>query len=136
MSEGGCLCGAVRYRIGPFRIAEGPLCSCICHCVSCRRASGAPSVAWLTVERAQFEILSGNPLTYGSSPGVTRRFCGRCGSALTYENAESPASIDVTTITLDDPNGFPPTAEVWLEDKVAWQPTAEELRHYRGSSDD
>jgi len=44
MSEGGCLCGAVRYRM-----VGAPLSSAICHCASCRRASGAPTVAWLTV---------------------------------------------------------------------------------------
>jgi hypothetical protein len=129
MSEGGCFCGAIRYRF-----AGVPLSSMICHCTSCRRASSAPSVAWVTVERARFEILSGSPVAFHSSPGVTRGFCGQCGSALTYENTGSAASIDITTLSLDDPAAFPPTAEVWLEDKVSWQPLDARLRHHRGSS--
>lgn len=129
MSVGGCLCGAVRYRI-----VGAPTSSALCHCESCRRASGAPAVAWVTIERGQFEFLSGSPVAFHSSPGITRRFCGRCGSALTYETAQSPASIDVTTASLDDPGEYPPSAEVWLEDKVPWLPTDARLRHYPGSS--
>lgn len=128
--EGGCLCGAIRYRM-----AGAPLSSVICHCASCRRASGAPTVAWLTVSRGQFEILSGSPRAYQSSPGVTRQFCRTCGSALTYETAISPATIDVTTASLDDPNRFPPTDEVWLDHKVDWQITDASLGQYpTGSS--
>ena len=39
--EGGCLCGAVRYRA--FWPAYGIT---HCHCQTCRRASGAPFVTW------------------------------------------------------------------------------------------
>jgi hypothetical protein len=117
MSEGGCLCGAVRYRV-----VGTPLSSVICHCATCRRASGAPTVAWLTFHRGQFEILRGSPAVFQSSPGVLRRFCVTCGSALTYENSKNPTTIDITTASLDEPNRFPPTEEVWLEHKVSWQP--------------
>jgi hypothetical protein len=127
---GRCLCGAVRYRL-----AGEPLHSVICHCVSCRRASGAPTVAWLTFDRKGFEILAGEPATFRSSAGVSRRFCGTCGSALTYESDKSPGSIDVTTGTLDEPGAFPPTAEVWLDHRVRWQPTDPALGQFTGSSD-
>ena len=131
MSEGGCFCGAVRYRMaGPV------LSSAICHCESCRRASGAPSVAWVTVERKNFEIVKGTPVAYPSSPGVVRRFCGACGSPLTYETAKHPGSIDITTVTLDEPTHFPPTAEVWLDDRLAWQPSSPSLKQYRAGSID
>ena len=129
MFEGGCFCGAVRYRI-----AAPPAGSAICHCTSCRRASGAPSVAWVVVDRSQFEWLSGTPAEFNSSPGVMRRFCGRCGSGLTYETAAVPATLDVNAATLDDPERFAPTMEVWLADKLSWQPTDTHLLHYPGSS--
>jgi hypothetical protein len=126
---GGCLCGAVRYRV-----TGAPAHSVICHCASCRRASGAPTVAWLTVDRRCFEIVAGQPTAFRSSPGVIRQFCGSCGSALTYENDKTPISIDVTTATLDEPDRFPPTAEVWLQDHLAWQPTHPKLDQHIGSS--
>jgi hypothetical protein len=100
----------------------------MCHCVTCRRASAAASVAWLTFDRARFEILSGHPHIYRSSQGVVRQFCGICGSQLFYETSASPASIDVTTASMDNPSLFPPTAEVWLEHRMAWQ-SADQTRH-------
>jgi hypothetical protein len=128
-NEGGCLCGQIRYRL-----TGAPQCSIICHCATCRRASGAPTVAWLTVGRSQFELLSGQPLLFRSSAGVLRGFCGACGSALTYENESNPANIDVTTVSLDDSNVFPPTAEVWLEHKVPWQTQDGSLKQFSQGS--
>jgi hypothetical protein len=117
--EGGCLCKAFRYRVAGI-----PLFSIICHCGTCRRASAAPSVAWVTFERHQVEFLAGSARTsrsYESSPGVVRSFCGTCGSAISYETDSSPSTIDLTTLSLDDPMAFPPTAEAWLEHRVAWE---------------
>ena len=128
-AEGGCLCRSVRYRVTGV-----PLSSIICHCHSCRRASAAPSVAWLTFDVANFKVLSGELQCFRSSPGVTRKFCAVCGSPITYESDRDPGSIDVTTVSLDDPNRFPPAREVWLEHKIAWEVTNETLDQFpRGS---
>ena len=127
--QGGCLCGAVRYRV-----SGEPSSSVICHCASCRRASGAPTVAWVTFSRQCVEITEGTPVVFHSSPGVVRQFCGKCGSPLTYETARFPISIDVTTATLDEPEAFPPTAEVWLENHLQWEPTDRSLDQFVGSS--
>jgi hypothetical protein len=123
--RGGCLCSAVRYRI-----SDPPMFSLICHCATCRRASAAPRVAWLTVQREHFEILSGAPQAYRSSQGVTRQFCRVCGTQLTYENTTSPETIDIATVSLDNPSAFPPTMETWLEHKLSWQAASETLDHY------
>jgi hypothetical protein len=113
--DGGCLCGAVRYRV-----RGAPLYSVICHCSSCRKASAAPSVAWLTFARDSFRIVSGTPCGFASSPGVLRTFCARCGSQLTYGSERRPTRVDVTTASLDDPAVFPPLQEVWLADRLPW----------------
>jgi len=122
VTEGGCLCGAVRYR------AESPpTVSMICHCHSCARASGAPAVAWVTFAAQAFHFLRGNPVAFHSSSPVTRRFCGICGTALTYAHAARPAEIDVTTRTLDDPDRFPPSHHSWLGDAPHWDRPADVL---------
>jgi hypothetical protein len=123
--EGGCLCGAVRYRL-----AGEPLSSIVCHCATCRKISAAPMLAWLTLPRVQFEFLMGSPQIYLSSRDVVRRFCGQCGTPLTYENGSSPNTIDITTASLDDPNAFPPSMEVWLEHRLDWQPINENLGQF------
>ena len=129
--EGGCLCGKVRYAVeGP------PLASIVCHCRSCRKASAAPSAAWLSFERSRFEWRSGAVAAFDSSEGVTRSFCAACGTPLLYENAAEPAMLDVATVSLDEPEAFPPTREVWLEHRIAWEATNAALGRYpRGTGD-
>jgi hypothetical protein len=131
INQGGCLCSAIR-----FRISGEPSFSCICHCATCRRASAAPTVAWLTFERSQVEILTGHPRTYRSSHGVVRQFCGTCGSQLTYEHVSRPTTIDITTASMDNHGLFTPTMEVWLEQRVPWQALDPARKQYpRGTED-
>ena len=113
--EGGCLCGAVRYRV-----TGTPTNTMICHCETCRRAAGSPVVAWLTFKAADFRISQGAPVEFSSTPPVRRGFCGICGTPLTYTHRDSPDSVDVTTCSLDDPQAFPPTHHSWLSDNVDW----------------
>jgi hypothetical protein len=128
-AEGGCLCKSVRYQV-----TDAPLSSIICHCNSCRKASGAPSVGWLTFNVGNFELLAGELRSFQSSPGVTRTFCGVCGSPITYENDRDPGTIDVTTVSLDNPDRFPPVREVWVEHKLAWEVTNETLDQFPTTS--
>jgi hypothetical protein len=129
ITQGGCLCSAIR-----FRISGEPIFSSICHCATCRRANAAPTVAWLTFDRGQIEILSGQPRVYRSSQGVVRQFCGTCGSQLSYEEVSRPTTIDITTTSLDNPNMFPPTFEVWLEHRLSWQGTDPSRTQYPRST--
>ena len=85
--EGGCLCGALRYRAtGEARF------STLCHCASCRRAAGAPAVAWVTFAEGSFAFTRGEPVQFRSSPPVVRSFCGRCGTPLSYRHDALPAA--------------------------------------------
>ena len=115
MIQGGCHCGAVRYAI----VGE-PDGSMVCHCRTCRGISGAPVLAWVSVEAGAFRITKGEPARYASSAGVAREFCSACGTQLTYARADSPEEIDVTTCSLDDPDAFPPTHHSWLSHNVTW----------------
>ncbi|HUG23372.1 GFA family protein [Piscinibacter sp.] len=129
--DGGCLCGAVRYRaIGEL------LSSSVCHCRSCRRASGAPSVAWFVVRNTQFTVVSGQVSSFRSSPPALRSFCGQCGTPLTYQHDDNPGTVDITTATLDDPELVPPTHEIWLSHRISWAASDPEVEHCpRGSGE-
>ena len=127
--EGGCLCGNVRYR------ATGePVARSLCHCRTCRRASGAPSVAWVVFRSDDFLFLGDAPSRYNSSPDVERTFCGNCGTPLTYQRISQSQTIDATTATLDNPDAFPPTREIWLEHRLRWESLNESMEHYARSS--
>ncbi|HEX7111624.1 MAG TPA: GFA family protein [Mizugakiibacter sp.] len=127
--EGGCLCGAVRYRV-----SGEPRALTRCHCRSCRLASGAPSLAWAIFRTEDFALIAGKLARFASSPGVVRTFCANCGTSLTYRSAARPEAIDVTTATLDEPSRFAPTKEIWTGHALAWQPLDATLSHYPRSS--
>ena len=115
MAEGGCFCGAIRYRV------EGrPTNSMVCHCRTCRRVAAAPVVAWVTFPIAQFQLLRGAPSEFHSTPPVRRTYCAACGTPLTYEHSDGPDFLDITTCSLDDPDGFPPTHHSWLSHDLRW----------------
>lgn len=120
--SGGCLCGDIRYRIDAV-----PVEALYCHCQICRRAHGAPVVAWLNVSLAGFAVTAGSPAVYRSSPAVSRQFCGRCGTPLTWQSLDNPLSIDVSIATLDDPATIGPSLHIWTESRIAWFETADQL---------
>lgn len=113
--EGGCLCGAVRYR------AWGePKWVAYCHCRSCRRATGAPVSAYAGFAADAFELSQGEPARFASSPGVVRSFCGRCGTPLTYQGERWPDEIHVHLGTLDQPERLPPREHAFPAERIPW----------------
>ena len=123
-SEGGCLCGAVRYRV-----TGTPVARTLCHCISCRRATGGVSVAWAVFAKDDFTLLTGEVREYSSSPGIYWGSCANCSSLVTYRRDTRPDHHDITTATLDDPDAFPPTVEIWVGEKIAWETLNPELPH-------
>ena len=129
--EGGCFCGAVRYR---SRGVPGN--TMVCHCQTCRRVAGSPVVAWLTFARDQFAFTKGNPAEFASSEPVRRTFCKDCGTPLTYVHAGAATTIDITTCSLDNPEAFPPTHHSWLSHDVAWVRFGDGLPTFKEWRDD
>ena len=71
---GGCHCGAVRYEVS----GEAQHVA-LCHCSDCRKAAGAPMVAWVAFADDDFTITKGAVVTHNSSGASMRSFCGTCG---------------------------------------------------------
>jgi hypothetical protein len=130
-AEGGCLCGAVRYRV-----TGAPHATSLCHCRSCRLATGAPSLGWAIFPAGGVEIIAGEPTLFFSSPGVEWGFCATCGTTLTYQRASRPGLFDVTTASLDDPEAFPPQKEIWTGERLSWMPTHEAIPQFARTSAD
>src|SRR6266513_1787525 len=112
---GGCCCGKVR-----FKATQKPIQQANCHCDNCRRAVGAQAVAWITVKRSNFEFEKGHPKRYRTDTGAYRTFCEFCGTSLTYDIDSRPDEIDITTASLDHPEDFRPTKDVFPEEKLPW----------------
>jgi hypothetical protein len=113
--NGGCACGAVRYEAG-----GSPSHETICHCALCRRASGAPLVAWATFPSADLRLLQGVPATFRSSPRAVRSFCARCGTQLFFRSDGAPGEVDVTIASLDDPEGVRPRDHTFVGSRLSW----------------
>lgn len=124
--QGGCRCGAIRYRAkAPHNWAGN------CHCDDCRRATGGPYTSWFGVSPENIEI-SGQKITeYESSPGIYRGFCGNCGSPMTF-HGEGWDDLAITIATLDDPNSITPETHVFLKDRLQWVKYNEDFRLYDG----
>ena len=120
--DGGCLCGTVR-----FRVAAAPLDSGYCHCRMCQQNSGAPVVAWVTFPASSFSWLSGEPGTYASSTHGKREFCATCGSYLVFRSTKSPDEVSVNTASFDHPDAFPPRKHIFVESRIAWFRTKDDL---------
>ncbi len=120
--SGGCSCGKIRYNLK----AE-PVSAAMCHCTDCRKAAGAQSVAWITVPLESYTIVTGDPKQYHSSPKVTRTFCSDCGTPLTYRHEDRGRDIDITTGSLDDPERYPPTKDIFDRDRLSWVKTTTDI---------
>ena len=124
-TEGGCLCGAVRYRFDgePLWVAH-------CHCGSCRRNTGAAFATFVGVRSGEFRYLCGSPQRFESSPGVFRSFCGACGTPLTYEAEKYPGEVHINIGSLDEPGQFRPQAHVFVAEQLGWLELADSLPRY------
>ena len=119
MIEGGCNCGAVR-----FRIDGAPLGVVACHCTRCRRQSGSADSINLMVATASMTIdgelsVFEDRDTSSGSP-VYREFCGKCGSPIRSVLGANPAMVAVKVGTLDDPELFAPELHVFTRSKISW----------------
>ena len=123
---GGCCCGAVR-----FEISAAPVLVEICHCRTCRRASGAPVMALAGIPAAGFRFVAGEPAGFASSPGVTRNFCARGGTSLSLSSEAYPDEVYVSICALDDPEAIAPEVHIWTSQKLGWFETADALPRYR-----
>jgi len=121
--QGGCHCGAVRYEV------EGdPMYAALCHCIDCRKSSGAPMVAWAAFPADRFRVTKGEAVTHNSSGASMRCFCGTCGSGLWFTNAEMlPGLVDIQIVTLDTPEAIPPGAHIQVAERLHWMETAHDL---------
>ena len=128
--EGGCLCGATRYRA-----TGNPYKASYCHCEWCRGATSALVQAWLMYDGNRIEFIKGSPKKYASSPGVLRGFCPNCGTPLWWEGTWHDIPIQMVPIgTLDDPDRYPLDRHASCSERISWFDVADDLPRYPHSS--
>src|SRR4051812_33003611 len=126
MTTGGCLCGAVRYEAEgePYHVVH-------CHCIDCRKSTGAPFVTWASFERKNFRFATGLA-TEIRWEGRIRGFCSKCGTGLFFLKEPTANEIDVTVGSFDRQEKIIPADHVWVEDRLPWIELVDNLpRHTR-----
>ena len=117
--EGGCRCGAVRYRL-----ASEPLFVHCCHCRNCQRETGSAFVINLLIERDRLELLAEapEPVPVSRGPGRPKQVIFRCPSCrvAVYSRYGGPDVLFVRGGTLDDPTGITPDVHIYTRSKVDW----------------
>jgi hypothetical protein len=116
--EGGCSCGAVRYRL-----TSEPLFVHCCHCLNCQRQTGSAFVINILIESDRVELLAGepHPVSVPRSGDKTQRIwrCPSCEVAL-YSDYGSPRIWFVRAGTLDDPAAVAPDVHIYTRSKLPW----------------
>jgi hypothetical protein len=123
--EGGCSCGAVRYRL-----TSDPLFVHCCHCLNCQRQTGSAFVINLLIEADRVELLSGAPVGVdvprddGTAQQIVR--CPACQVAV-YSHYGRPEIAFVRGGTLDEPSSIGPDVHIYTRSKLPWVQVPEEV---------
>jgi hypothetical protein len=116
--EGGCTCGAVRYRL-----TADPLFVHCCHCLNCQRQTGSAFVINVLIETNCVELLASDPqlVSVPRSRGQTQEIwrCPTCQIAL-YSQYTTPQIRFVRAGTLDDPSSVVPDVHIFTRSKLPW----------------
>ena len=116
--EGGCSCGAVRYRL-----ASEPMFVHCCHCLNCQRQTGSAFVINVLIEADRVEMLAAepHPVDVPRDDGSRQRIfrCPTCELAV-YSEYGGPAVRFVRAGTLDDPSAVAPDVHIYTRSKQPW----------------
>jgi hypothetical protein len=119
MREGGCDCGAVRYRMN----AEPMIVHC-CHCRWCQRETGSGFVINAIVETSNLDVTGGTimvdtPSASGNGQKIVR--CPKCHVALWSHYGQAGTALAfVRAGTLDHPSSVTPDVHIFTSTKLPW----------------
>lgn len=118
--EGGCTCGAIRYRM-----ESKPLFVHCCHCHWCQRETGASFALNALIEADRVTILHGEPVMVltPSKSGKGQKIwrCPECCIALWSNYAGASDSVHFVRVgTLDEAYRLPPDIHIFTASKQPW----------------
>ena len=119
-ADGGCSCGAIRYRM-----TSPPLFVHCCHCRWCQRETGASFALNALIEADRVVLLRGEPETVdtpsNSGKGQKIARCPRCHVAVWSNYAGAGDAVRFVRVgTLDEPDRLPPDIHIFTSSKQPW----------------
>lgn len=115
--EGGCACGAVRYRLD-----ASPLFVHCCHCLNCQRQTGSAFVVNLLIEADRVALSGVVQRVPVPRPGAKRQQVYRCPACqiAVYSTYTRVGVFFVRAGTLDDPSAVQPDVHIYTRSKLPW----------------
>jgi hypothetical protein len=117
--EGGCACGAVRFKITAPLMGTG-----VCHCRACQYASGGGPTYVALAPKDALVVTKGEPKVYSSKADsgaeIGRAFCAECGTPLWAVPSSTTPFYPVKVGTLDDPSSMQPMVHLYVEAAQPW----------------
>ena len=117
--DGGCACGAVRYRL-----TSKPMIVHCCHCRDCQQQTGGAFAINALIETDRIEVLRGEVAVYEMATDSGRPHdihrCPTCATALWSDYGRRPYLRFVRATTLDDRGALPPDVHIFTASKLPW----------------
>jgi hypothetical protein len=117
--EGGCSCGAMRYRL-----TSRPMFTHCCHCLDCQNQTGSAFAINGLIETSRIEMLQGEPVVLEmpspSGRGHEIHRCPKCFVALWSNYGRRSYLRFVRVATLDQPHAVEPDVHIFTRSKVPW----------------
>ena len=117
--EGGCSCGAVRYRL-----VSAPMFVHCCHCKNCQRLTGSAFAVNALIETGRLEVVSGAPepvaMSTGSGQPNDIYRCPACKIAVWSDFRRLGVMCNVRVGTLDRPSALRPDVHIFTRSKLPW----------------
>ncbi|HUU74322.1 MAG TPA: GFA family protein [Burkholderiales bacterium] len=118
--DGGCACGAVRYRVN-----GDPVVGTVCHCTFCQKRLASAFAVLALFKQEAIEVLQGELSEVEHRSDVSgrwlrMRFCRKCGTTISHTAELRPGMRAIAAGTFDDPNWFRIDRHIWTQSKLPW----------------
>jgi hypothetical protein len=116
--HGGCLCGAIRYRL-----SGAPLLVYVCHCHDCQTRSGSAFSLNILAQTADLTVSGSVNAARRTTPKgreVEENGCPICGAFMLAHAVAAPDYTSLRAGTLDDASWAVPIAQAYVSSAVPW----------------
>ena len=132
--EGGCACGAVRYRLTapPYTIYT-------CHCTDCQTLTTSAFTLSMPVARETLEITQGELMSWvrtaDSGAQIPQHVCKVCGVRIYSEPKAGGPTLTLRCGSLDDTSWLRPIAAIWMKSAQPWVRMPDDVMLFDGAGD-
>ena len=126
---GRCYCGATTISA-----TQVPQTIAYCHCIDCRRVTGAPVAAFAAFDETAVTFSPDEGRKVVASPGVMRTFCAICGSPLAGRYEYLPGKVYIAVGVLDQANELAPQLHAHESQRLKWLHIDDDLERFANTS--